>query len=50
VAVPSPIKATCQGLAWSSLTNEEGRSRLGIEVTLKSFRAIQSHNTGVRGG
>jgi hypothetical protein len=22
VAVPSPIKATCQGLAWSSLTNE----------------------------
>src|ERR1700726_615941 len=40
VAVPSPIMAICQGFAWSSLNNEEGRSRLGIEVTLKSFRAI----------
>jgi hypothetical protein len=40
--------ATCQGFAWSSLTNEGGRSRLGIEVTLKSFQAIQSHNTSRR--
>jgi hypothetical protein len=46
-AVPSPIMATCQGFAWSSLTNEEGRSRLGIEVTLKSFWA-QSLNTSRR--
>jgi len=35
-AVPSPIMATCHGFAWSRPTNKWGRSRLEIEVTLKS--------------
>ena len=43
VAVPSPIMATCQGVARSSLNNEGGRSRLGIEVTLKIFFGLFQH-------
>jgi hypothetical protein len=36
--MPDPIMVICQGFAWSRPAGEWGRSRLEIEVTLKSSR------------